>query len=45
MHFDFPDEQRVLRDQARKFLSERAAPGRVDKDAPFEDLPTGRRYP
>jgi alkylation response protein AidB-like acyl-CoA dehydrogenase len=29
MNFDFSEEQLVLRDQARKFLSERAAPSRV----------------
>jgi acyl-CoA dehydrogenase len=29
MNFDFSDDQKVLRDQARKFLSERAAPARV----------------
>jgi alkylation response protein AidB-like acyl-CoA dehydrogenase len=29
MNFEFSDDQRVLRDQARKFLSERASPARV----------------
>jgi alkylation response protein AidB-like acyl-CoA dehydrogenase len=29
MNFDFSDDQKVLRDQARKFLSEHAAPVRV----------------
>jgi alkylation response protein AidB-like acyl-CoA dehydrogenase len=29
MNFDFSDEQKVLRDQARKFLGERASPQRV----------------
>jgi alkylation response protein AidB-like acyl-CoA dehydrogenase len=40
MNFDFSDEQKVLRDQARKFLSERAAPARVRRilegDAPYD---------
>jgi alkylation response protein AidB-like acyl-CoA dehydrogenase len=31
MNFDFSDEQKVLRDQARKFLSQHAAPARVRK--------------
>jgi len=29
MDFDFSDDQKVLRDQARKFLAQRAAPARV----------------
>jgi alkylation response protein AidB-like acyl-CoA dehydrogenase len=46
MNFDFSEEQLVLRDQARKFLSERAAPARVrrvlETDAPFDrELWTG----
>ncbi|MGH2358801.1 MAG: acyl-CoA dehydrogenase family protein, partial [Candidatus Limnocylindria bacterium] len=40
MNFDFSDDQKVLRDQARKFLSERAAPARVrhvlDTDVPYD---------
>ncbi len=40
MNFDFSEEQLVLRDQARKFLSERAAPSRVrrvlETDAPYD---------
>jgi alkylation response protein AidB-like acyl-CoA dehydrogenase len=40
MNFDFSDEQRVLRDQARKFLSDRAAPARVrrvlESDEPYD---------
>jgi alkylation response protein AidB-like acyl-CoA dehydrogenase len=31
MNFDFSDDQKVLRDQARKFLSQQAAPARVRK--------------
>jgi alkylation response protein AidB-like acyl-CoA dehydrogenase len=31
MNFDFSDDQKVLRDQARKFLSQHAAPARVRK--------------
>ncbi len=41
MNFDFSEEQRLLRDQARKFLSERAAPARVrrilETDAPYDE--------
>jgi acyl-CoA dehydrogenase len=41
VNFDFSEDQRVLRDQARKFLSERAAPDRVrrilESDAPYDD--------
>ena len=40
MNFDFSDDQKVLRDQARKFLSQHAAPTRVRKiletDAPYD---------
>jgi alkylation response protein AidB-like acyl-CoA dehydrogenase len=40
MNFDFSDDQKVLRDQARKFLSERAAPARVrrilETDEPYD---------
>ena len=40
MNFDFSDDQKVLRDQARKFLSQHAAPARVRKiletDAPYD---------
>jgi alkylation response protein AidB-like acyl-CoA dehydrogenase len=40
MNFDFSEEQLLLRDQARKFLSERAAPARVrrilESDAPYD---------
>ena len=40
MNFDFSEEQLLLRDQARKFLSERAAPSRVrrilETDAPYD---------
>ena len=40
MNFDFSEEQLVLRDQARKFLGERAAPSRVrrilETDAPYD---------
>src|SRR5262245_362143 len=40
MNFDFSEEQRILRDQARKFLSERAAASRVRRilegDAPYD---------
>ena len=40
MNFDFSEEQLLLRDQARKFLSERAAPARVrrilETDAPYD---------
>jgi len=31
MNFDFSDDQKVLRDQARKFLSQHASPARVRK--------------
>src|SRR5262252_2594207 len=31
MNFDFSDDQKVLRDQARKFLTQHAAPARVRK--------------
>ena len=41
MNFDFSEEQRLLRDQARKFLSERAAPARVrrilETEAPYDE--------
>jgi len=40
MNFDFSDEQKVLRDQARKFLGERASPQRVrrilESDEPYD---------
>ncbi|HTK90063.1 MAG TPA: acyl-CoA dehydrogenase family protein [Verrucomicrobiae bacterium] len=40
MNFAFSDEQQALRDQARKFLSDRAAPARVrrilESDEPFD---------
>src|SRR5262245_6314488 len=40
MNFEFSDDQRVLRDQARKFLAERAAPSRVrrvlETDEPYD---------
>jgi acyl-CoA dehydrogenase len=40
MNFDFSDDQKVLRDQARKFLGQHAAPARVRKilesDAPYD---------
>jgi alkylation response protein AidB-like acyl-CoA dehydrogenase len=40
MNFDFSEEQLLLRDQARKFLGERAAPARVrrilETDAPYD---------
>jgi acyl-CoA dehydrogenase len=40
MNFDFSDDQKVLRDQARKFLSEYAAPARVrrilESDEPYD---------
>jgi acyl-CoA dehydrogenase len=40
MNFDFSDDQRVLRDQARKFLGDRASSARVrrilDTDAPYD---------
>ncbi len=40
MNFDFSEEQLVLRDQARKFLSEHAAPSRVrrilESDSPYD---------
>jgi alkylation response protein AidB-like acyl-CoA dehydrogenase len=40
MNFEFSDDQLVLRDQARKFLGERAAPARVrrilESDAPYD---------
>ena len=40
MNFEFSDDQRVLRDQARKFLSDRAAPARVrrilESDEPYD---------
>jgi alkylation response protein AidB-like acyl-CoA dehydrogenase len=40
MNFDFSDDQKVLRDQARKFLTQHAAPERVrrvlDSDAPYD---------
>jgi acyl-CoA dehydrogenase len=40
MNFDFSDDQKVLRDQARKFLSQHAAPARVRKiletDVPYD---------
>jgi acyl-CoA dehydrogenase len=40
MNFDFSDEQKVLRDQARKFLAEHASSARVrrilDGDAPYD---------
>lgn len=41
MNFDFSDDQRVLRDQAKKFLSQEATPARVrrilETDAPYDD--------
>ena len=40
MNFDFSEEQQALRDQARKFLADRAAPARVrrilETDAPYD---------
>src|SRR5262245_18570732 len=40
MNFDFSDDQKVLRDQARKFLGQQASPTRVrrilDSDAPYD---------
>ncbi|HUG37024.1 MAG TPA: hypothetical protein VML54_08760 [Candidatus Limnocylindrales bacterium] len=40
MNFDFSEDQKVLRDQARKFLGERASPARVrtilETDAPSD---------
>jgi alkylation response protein AidB-like acyl-CoA dehydrogenase len=40
MNFDFSDDQKVLRDQARKFLGERASSARVrkilDTDEPYD---------
>ena len=40
MNFDFSDDQKVLRDWARKFLSQHVAPARVRKiletDAPYD---------
>jgi acyl-CoA dehydrogenase len=40
MNFDFSDDQKVLRDQARKFLGTHASPARVrtilDTDAPYD---------
>ena len=40
MNFDFSDDQKVLRDQSRKFLSQHAAPARVrrilESDAPYD---------
>jgi hypothetical protein len=40
MNFDFSDEQKALRDQARKFLGEHASPARVrrilDGDEPYD---------
>jgi alkylation response protein AidB-like acyl-CoA dehydrogenase len=40
MNFDFSDDQKVLRDQARKFLSEHASPARVRRvlegDGPYD---------
>jgi len=40
MNFGFSEDQKVLRDQARKFLSERASPARVrtilESDAPYD---------
>ena len=40
MNFDFSDDQKVLRDQARKFLGQHASPARVRKilesDAPYD---------
>ena len=40
MNFDFSEDQKVLRDQARKFLGERAAPAKVrailESDAPYD---------
>jgi alkylation response protein AidB-like acyl-CoA dehydrogenase len=40
MNFDFSDDQKVLRDQARKFLGQQASPTRVrrilDTDAPYD---------
>ena len=40
MNFDFSEDQKVLRDQARKFLGERASPARVrailESDAPYD---------
>jgi len=46
MNFDFSEDQKVLRDQARKFLGERASPARVrrilETDAPYDtDLWSG----
>jgi alkylation response protein AidB-like acyl-CoA dehydrogenase len=41
MNFDFSDDQRVLRDQARKFLSQEATPARVrrilETDEAYDD--------
>src|ERR1051326_5193364 len=40
MNFDFSDDQKVLRDQAKKFLGQHAAPARVrtilESDAPYD---------
>jgi len=40
MNFDFSDDQKVLRDQAKKFLSQHASPARVRKiletDTPYD---------
>ena len=40
MNFDFSEDQKALRDQARKFLGERASPARVrtilETDAPYD---------
>ncbi len=40
MNFDFSDDQKVLRDQARKFLGQHAAPARVrrilESDEPYD---------
>jgi alkylation response protein AidB-like acyl-CoA dehydrogenase len=40
MNFDFSDDQKMLRDQAKKFLGERASPARVrtilDTDEPYD---------
>lgn len=42
MNFDFSDDQKVLRDQARKFLSEHASPARVRSVLERDDEPYDR---
>jgi len=37
MNFDFSDDQRVLRDQARKFLSQESTPARVRRVLETDD--------